>query len=200
MNPNPTLMENDKYEKRRTHELEELRDQVRELKKAKKERDIADEALRESEERFRATFNQAAVGIAHVALDGHFMRFNQKYCDIAGYTHDELIKRTYQSITHPDDLGKDMDQYNRLLKGKVDTFSMEKRYIRKDSSVVWVYLTASLVRGQELRPKYFIAVVEDITERKRTEDSVRKSREMLRLVMDNIPQAIFWKEIGRAHV
>jgi PAS domain S-box-containing protein len=192
--PDTALMEKDKYEKRRTRELEELRRQVNELKKAKKERDIADATLRESEERFRATFNQAAVGIVHIDLHGNFIRFNQKYCDITGYPHDELIIRTYQSITHPDDLGKDVDCYDRLVKGKIDTFSNEKRYIRRDGSIVRVYVTVSLVRGQEERPKYFIAVVEDITGLKRSEDAVRKSREMLRLVMDNIPQAIFWKD------
>ncbi len=159
-----------------------------------------EEALRESEEKFRSTFNQAAVGIAHVALDGRFIRLNQKYCDIVGYTHDELIKRTYQSITYPDDLGKDLNYYNQMLKGKIDTFSVEKRYIHKNGSIVWVNLTVTIVREQEQRPKYFIAVVEDITERKRTEDAVHKSREMLRLVMDNIPQAIFWKDINSVYL
>jgi PAS domain S-box-containing protein len=194
MRVDPALMEDDTHEKRKTLELEELRGQVRALKKAEKERDIADEALRESEERFRATFNQAAVGIAHIALDGHFIRINQKYCDILGYSQDELLNSTFQAITHPDDLGKDLGNYNQLLKGNIGTFSSEKRYIRKDGSIVWAYLTVSAVSEQGRRPKYFIAVAEDITERKRTEDAVRKSREMLRLVMDNIPQAIFWKD------
>jgi len=164
------------------------------------ERKRAEDALRESEEKFRSTFNQAAVGIAHIALDGRFIRLNQKYCDIVGYTHDELIKRTYQSITYPDDLGADLSYNNQLIKGKIDTFSSEKRYIRKDRSIVWVNLTVSLVQEQEHEPKYFIAVVEDITERKRTEDAVLKSREMLRLVMNNIPQAIFWKDINSVYL
>ncbi len=193
-------MEDDKIEKWKALELEELRDQVRELKKAVKERDIADEALRESEERFRATFNQAAVGIAHIALDGHFIRINQKYCDIVGYSCDELLNTTFWAITHTDDLGDDLKNYNLLVNGKCDTFTSEKRYIRKDGSVVWVYLTVSFVREYEPGMEYFIAVVEDITERKRTEDAVHKSREMLRLVMDNIPQAIFWKDADSVYL
>jgi PAS domain S-box-containing protein len=158
------------------------------------------EERKRAEEMFRSTFNQAAVGIAHIALDGRFIRLNQKYCDIVGYTHDELIKRTYQSITDPDDLGMDLNYNNQLIKGKIDKFSSEKRYIRKGGSIVWVNLTVSIVRGEGRLPKYFIAVIEDITERKRTEDAVRKSKEMLRLVMDNIPQAIFWKDINSVYL
>ncbi len=193
-------MEDDKIDNWKALELKELRDQVRELKRAEKERDIADEALRESEERFRATFNQAAVGIAHIALDGHFIRINQKYCDIVGYSCDELLNTTFWAITHTDDLGDDVKNYNLLVNGKSDTFTSEKRYIRKDGSVVWVYLTVSFVREDERGMEYFIAVVEDITERKRTEDAVHKSREMLRLVMDNIPQAIFWKDADSVYL
>lgn len=190
----------DSPEMRVSLELEELRKQVRELKKAEKEREKADEALKEAEERFRATFNQAAVGIAQVAIDGRFSRINQKFCDIVGYTCDELIKRTFQSITHPDDLGVGLNRYNQLLKGNIDTYSLEKRYIRKDGSIVWVLLTSSLVRGKGREPKYMIAVIQDITVPKRTEEAVRKSREMLRLVMDNIPQAIFWKDVNSVYL
>ncbi len=194
MTPQPTLVENDRIRERQALEIEKLKSQVRELKKAEKEREMANEALRESEERFRATFSQAAAGIAHVALDGRFIRVNQKFCDIVGYSRDELLNSAFQGITHPDDLGKDMGGYDKLLKGDINTFALEKRYIRKDGALVWVNLTVSLVRGEDLKPKYFIAVIEDITGRKRTELEVRKSREMLRLVMDNIPQAIFWKD------
>ncbi len=197
MHPNP-LLENSEPGEQLSHELKELRARVGALKRAEKERDIADEALRESEERFRATFNLAAVGIAHLTLDGHFIRLNQKFCDIVGYTQVELIKRTFQSITYPDDLGKDLNNLNSLIKGEADTYSMEKRYIRKDGSLVWVNLTVSIVRS---RPsQYLIAVIEDITERKKTEDVVRKSTEMLRLVMDNIPQAVFWKDINSIYL
>ncbi|BAI61459.1 putative histidine kinase [Methanocella paludicola SANAE] len=197
MHPNPVL-EDSKSEEQVSQEIKELRARVKALKRAEKERDIADEALRESEERFRATFNLAAVGIAHLTLDGHFIRVNQKFCDITGYTQVELIKMTFQSITHPDDLGRDLNSMNGLIKGEADTYSTDKRYIRKDHSIVWIHLTVSIVRART--SQYFIAVIEDITERKKTEDAARKSTEMLRLVMDNIPQAVFWKDINSVYL
>ncbi|MDP2156972.1 MAG: PAS domain S-box protein, partial [Nitrospirota bacterium] len=129
----------------------------------------AEEALRESEERFRATFELAAVGIAHVDLDGRFIWLNKKYCDIVGYDEDELTKLRFQDITHPDDLENDLRQARELLEGAINTYSMEKRYIKKDGSIVWVSLSASLVRSENGEPRYYIAVVEDISERKLTE-------------------------------
>lgn len=109
------------------------------------ERKKAESALRESEERFRATFEQAAVGIAHVDPYGWFLRVNQKLCDIVGYTREELLELTFQDITYPDDLDADLEYVRQLLAGEIQTYSMEKRYFRKDGSVVWINLTVSLV-------------------------------------------------------
>ena len=127
--------------------------------------------LQENEQRFRATFEQAAVGIAHVAVDGLWLRVNQKLCDIVGYSREELLQKTFQDITHPDDLESDMANVRRILAGEINTYSMEKRYVRKDGSIVWIYLTVSVVRRTtgDL-PEYFISVIEDITERKRAEE------------------------------
>ncbi len=130
----------------------------------------AEEALRESEERFRATFEQAAVGIAHVSPEGRFLRVNQRFCDIVGYTRAEMLACTFQDITHPDDLEVDLEYVRQVLNGGIQTYSMEKRYIRKDSSVVWVNLTVALVRDPVGAPDYFISVVEDISERRRAEE------------------------------
>ncbi|PLS82597.1 MAG: hypothetical protein CYG60_24115 [Actinobacteria bacterium] len=145
----------------------------------------AEEALRESEERFRATFEQAAVGIAHVGVDGRWLRVNQKLCDIVGYKQGELLEHTFQHITHPEDLDADLEQVGRLLDGKIDTYSMEKRYVRRDGSTVWVDLTVSLVREQSGEPAYLIAVVEDIDERKSVERALRESEERFRLIAEN---------------
>jgi PAS domain S-box-containing protein len=164
------------------------------------ERECSDDTLREIEERFRITFNQAAVGIAHISPDGHFLRVNRKYCDIVGYNYDELIKRTFWDITHPDDRENDRKILHQLLDGTIDTTAFEKRYIRKDGSIVWVNLTSSAVREKNRPLKYFIAVIEDITERKHTEETIRTSREMLRLVMDNVPQAVFWKDVNSVYL
>jgi len=131
------------------------------------------EDLRQSEERFRATFEQAAVGIAHVGYGGEWLRVNQKLCDIVGYTREELLERTFQDITHPDDLQDNLDLFVPLMSGEMPTFSMEKRYFRKDGTIVWINLTVSAACDGKGRPAYSIAVIEDITERKRIEDAQR---------------------------
>jgi two-component system sensor kinase FixL len=141
------------------------------------ERARAEKALRESEQRFRATFDQAAVGIAHVAPSGSWQQVNQRLCQIVGYTREELLQRTFQDITHPDDLDTDLAYVGQMLANKIPTYTMEKRYIRKDGSLVWINLTVSLVREASGAPKYFISVVEDITERKCAEEMLRESEE-----------------------
>lgn len=123
-------------------------------------------ALVESEQQFRATFNQAAVGIAHVSLTGQWLRVNQKLCEIVGYTHEEVLQRTFQDMTYAEDLDSDLDYVRQMLADEIQTYSMEKRYIRKDGSLVWINLTVSLVREVDGQPKYFISIVEDIHDRK----------------------------------
>lgn len=140
----------------------------------------AEEALRESEERFRSTFEQAAVGVAHVAPDGRFLRVNEKLCRILDYSRDELLARTFQDITHPSDLEADLAEVRRMLDGTIQTYSIEKRYLRKDGAIVWVELTVSLLRDASREPKYFISVVEDISARKQAEKAVLESEERFR--------------------
>src|ERR687894_209561 len=137
------------------------------------ERKQAEEELRESEERFRETFEHATVGIAHVATDGRWLRVNRRLCNIVGYEKEELLGLTFQDITHPDDLETDLEGARRLLAGEIETYSREKRYFRKDGSIVWIYLTVSLMRSPLGEPRYFISVTEDITERKRIEEAQR---------------------------
>lgn len=133
------------------------------------ERRQAAQALQESEARFRATFEQAAVGIAHVAPDGHWLRFNRKLCDIVGYTHEELLTKRFQDISHPDEVDVHVSLMKRMLAGEISTLAVEKRYIRKDGSTIWVNLTVTLTRTADGAPDYFISVTEDISERKCTE-------------------------------
>lgn len=148
------------------------------------ERRRIEEVLRESEERFRATFEQAAVGAAQVGIDGRWLRVNRRLCEIVGYSEDELRARTFQEITHPDDLEEDLELTRKMLAGELQTYTLEKRYIRKDGSGVWVNLTVSLVRDASGEPGYFIAVVEDISERKKAEEE----RDML-LVREQLARA-----------
>ena len=130
------------------------------------------ERLQESEERFRVTFDQAAVGMAHVALDGRWLRVNQRLAEKVGYTCEELLTQKFQDITHPDDLDTDLEYIRQLIAGDLQTYAMEKRYIRKDGSITWVMLTVSLVRDETGNPLYFISVVEDINQRKASEEAL----------------------------
>ncbi len=136
--------------------------------------------LQESEERFRTTFEQVPVGFAHLDLDGKWLRVNQKLCEIIGYSYEEILNLTFQDITHPDDLETDLNYVRQLLAGEIEYYSMEKRYIRKDGSTVWVEITPSLMRNPSNRePIYFIAVVEDIDERKHGELQLQQKVEEL---------------------
>ena len=154
------------------------------------ERSRAEEALSESEERFRMTFEQAAVGMAHVDPDGRFLRINQRFCDILGYTNDEMLVLKYQDITHPDDLEAIIDMVRRMLDENIRTCSLEKRYIRKDGDFVWGNLMASLLRDASGTPKYFIVTLEDITERKRAEEEVGRLKNYLGDIIDSMPSVL----------
>ena len=129
-----------------------------------------EEVLRESEERFRATFEHAAVGAAQVGTDGRWLRANRRLCEILGYTEEELREKTFGDITHPDDLEADLEQVQAMLRGESELYSTEKRYVSKDGSFVWVNLTVSLVREASGEPRYFISMAEDISGRKRVEE------------------------------
>ena len=132
-------------------------------------------ALKKSETMFSNTFEQAAVGIAHVALDGRWLRVNQKICEIVGYSKAELLQKTFENITHPEDIQLDLKYVHQVLKDEIKTYSIEKRYIRKDGQIVWVNLTVSLVRNSLGQPDYFISVVEDISDRYELRSSLEKS-------------------------
>lgn len=151
----------------------------------------AEAALQESEQRFRATFEQAAVGIAQVSLDGQFLRLNQKFCEIVGYTREELLALTFQDITHPDDLEADLDYLRQLLAGDIPHYSMEKRYFRKNGSIVWINLTVGLERYPSGEPNYAIAVIQDISDRKMTEFALRESERRYQTMARVSPVGIF---------
>lgn len=139
-----------------------------------------------SEQRLLDTFEQAAVGIAQVSPEGKWLRLNPKYCEILGYTQEELMNLTFQEVTHPGELETNISLNQKLFIGEIDNYSLEKRYIRKDNSSVWVNLMVSLVRDEQQRPLYSIAVAEDITERKQAEEALQRSRERERFASEII--------------
>lgn len=130
---------------------------------------LAQEALRGSEERLRAVFNQAAVGIALAELNGSFIDFNEKFTRILGYTRAELQQMTFTDITHPEDLVRTRDNVTRLLAGEIADFAYEKRYLRKDGVAIWSLTTVTLLKDAQGNPRRFIGVIEDITQRKQAE-------------------------------
>ena len=145
--------------------------------------------LSRSETKFRSTFEQAAVGMAHVSTDGRWLRVNQKLCEIVGYSKQELLLKTFEDITHPDDLNEDWRYIRQLLAGEIQTCSFEKRYLHKNGRHVWIGLTVSLVKKANGNPDYFIAVIEDISDRKSLEFSLQKSLRRLSN-LHNIDKAI----------
>lgn len=138
------------------------------------ERKRWEQDLQESQERFRATFEQAAVGIAHIAPDGRWLRVNQKLCEILGYSREAILARNFQELTHPDDLQMDLEQFQQLLAGTIETYSTEKRYLRRNGVPVWIDLTVSAVRDPQGEVKYLISVIEEINERKQAEIALQE--------------------------
>ncbi len=147
-------------------------------------------ALEASEQRFRATFENAAVGIAHVDPEGRLRLVNQKLCEILGYPREELLRLTMQQLTHPDDLENDLALLRQLVAGEIPNYSIEKRCRRKDGELVWVDLARSLVRDPAGQPQYFIAVLQEISCRKQMEDALRESEGRLRAVVETAVDGI----------
>ncbi|WP_099730189.1 MULTISPECIES: EAL domain-containing protein [unclassified Acidovorax] len=152
---------------------------------------LSDDARRESEERFRALFNQATVGVAQVdSATGQFVRVNHRYADILGYSPEEMVGMTFQSLTHPDDLAADLAQVRRLQSGNVPEYRLEKRYIHKDGHEVWGDLTVSSMWASGSAPGHHIAVVQDITARKRMEENLRANEQRLRSILERLPMGL----------
>ncbi|HEX2828672.1 MAG TPA: EAL domain-containing protein [Burkholderiales bacterium] len=130
-------------------------------------------ALSASETQFRATFEQAAIGIAHTTLEDRFLRVNEKLCSMVGYSREELLGMSMHDLSHPDEVGKGAVNRKRLIAGEIDTISAERRCVCKDGSIKWLHRTISMVRDPGGEPAYFIRVAEDITERKRLEHALQ---------------------------
>jgi len=139
------------------------------------DRKRAEIALRDSEERFRAIFEQAAVGIAKTALCGQFMRVNPGFCQIVSYGESELLQKNWQAITHPDDIEADREYVRALLSGNIQTFSLEKRLVCKDEAVRWANVTVSAMRDANGTAQYLICAIEDISERKLVQELLQAS-------------------------
>lgn len=162
---------------------EDLRDRKLHMERLVTERTAE---LAASERRFRATFDSAAAGIAHVGEDGRLLRINQQFCNITGYPPAELARMTFEDITYPDDLAADLEQAGQLFSGAIDSYTMEKRYVRKDGTIVWINLMASVVRDDAGKIEYAVAVVSDITEIVQVRVALTESERRLRTLLSNL--------------
>jgi PAS domain S-box-containing protein len=139
---------------------------IDERKRVERERERLVVDLRRSERRLWATFEQAAVGVAHVALDGRFLRVNERFCQMLGYTRAEIEGRRFQEITHPDDLPEQLRLVETLKRGEATSATLDKRYVRRDGRETWAGLTMSLVRTGDDEPPYLVGIIQDISERR----------------------------------
>ena len=145
-------------------------------------RDVSDRLA--EERRFQNTFEQVAVGIAHVSLEGRWILVNRRFAQIVGHEYDRLLQQTFRDITHPEDRPADELYIGRMVAGEVPTFSMEKRCIGGEGQIIWVHLTVSLARDRNGAPEYFIIVATDITQQKIAENALRASEERMRHLVE----------------
>ncbi|MBV6457154.1 MAG: Sensor histidine kinase RcsC [Fimbriimonadaceae bacterium] len=152
------------------------------------ERRRAVHALRESEATFRAMFSVSSVGkVQFDPISGRFLRVNNAMCQYLGYTEEELLKMTHKEVSHPDDRIRDEDTLNQLFQGNIPSYETEKRYLRKDGGVVWAHLTVNVIRDEQERPWRYTAIIQDISERRKTEETLQESERRLRTLVSNLP-------------
>jgi PAS domain S-box-containing protein len=137
-----------------------------------------------------ATFEQAAIGIAHLTLDQQWISVNQRYCQITGYPREEILKFKVEELTHPDDVPASLEFIRRIRCGELPEYRIEKRYIRKDERVIWVSLTVSIVRAANGDPLYLVAFIEDITQRRQAESEASRSLSLLRATLESTADGI----------
>lgn len=155
------------------------------------QRKQAEAILQENEERFRRLFDQSPLGKALVAADFRFLRVNEAFCRITGYTAGEMLSLDFPAITHPEDLAADVEQARRLVAGEIDQYETEKRCVRKDGAILWVRLHARAIRDGEGNLLYFLPVVEDITARKKAEAALKAHEALLGTVLETLPVGVW---------
>ncbi len=170
-------------------------------------RKVAEKQLQEREILFRSLFEQAAVGVAQVGLDGKWKLINQKLCDILGYSEAELMQQTYLDLTYTEDFPTTKDRQRALVTGEMTTSFLEKRYIRRDGTIIWVSTTTSVVCNEQGQPQYLIKIIQDISKQKaaqlkqeRAEIELLDNQAQLQALLDYAPPAIFLKDLEGKYI
>lgn len=171
--------------------IEGLNIDITERKKAEQSLRMAEVSLRESEEKFRRTFDQSPIGAAILSLDWTFIRANEAFCRITGYEEQELLEKNIIMLTHPDDVEGALDRTAKLRGGEIDNYELDKRYIHKSGKVVWVHLSAGLVRDASGKPSYYLPMVQDITKRKEAEEKLARTQARIKALMTSSPAVIY---------
>jgi PAS domain S-box-containing protein len=159
------------------------------------ERIKSENFLKESEEKFRSTFDQSPIGSAIVGLDMHFIRCNNAMCRFLGYTENEMIGKAVADVTYPEDLEIGMDVLKKMKEGNGQSQTFQKRYLRKDGNFIWGEITISVVKDINNKPLYLLPIIQDINERKMAEESLKESEEKFRLLFSSTSQAVTLNEI-----
>ena len=171
----------DELERRVEERTLELAKANEQLKREVEERRRAEESLRQSERRFRDYFEQGLIGMAVTSIDKRWVEVNDRLCEIVGYSREELHQKSWAELTHPDDLELNLQLFNRLLAGEIEHFTFDKRYIKKDGSIVRTTIHTRAFRKDDGTIDHIVLLVEDITARKQAEEALRRSEERLRL-------------------
>ncbi len=151
-------------------------------------------ALRESEERFRLIFDQSPIGDTIIDLDYHPLRVNNAFSNMLGYSKEELLSMEFMEYTHPEDLEDNLQQLQLLREGEIDYFEMEKRYIRKDGGIVWGHLYVSIVKNSSDEPLYILTKIEDITQRRQMQSAIQTSEEKYRTLYETMTQGVIHQD------
>jgi PAS domain S-box-containing protein len=146
----------------------------------------------DSDSLFQNAFEFAAIGMALVSPEGKWLRVNRAICEITGYSETELLKRTFQDITHPDDLEADLENVRKMLAGEVKTYQMEKRYLHKNGSVVWILLSVSLVWTKSGEPLFFVGQIQDITRQKASEEKLATAAAEIKRLQERLLKVCTW--------
>ena len=155
------------------------------------EKKQAELKLKESEEKFRGFLDFGNIGMAIISIDKKWVYYNDQICEIFGFTREELLEKTWADLSYPEDLQSDVEQFNKILKGEIDSYQIDKRYIKKNGEIIYAHLTISCIRNSDGSVKHFLATLQDITESKNAEQSLKESEKFVKSILNTVPSHVY---------